>query len=86
MYGVIGMADDGVLGAERLGARIKRLRQERGLSQDRLAIDSHIDQSGLSKLERGKGRAVGETPLRRIATVLKTTFEALVAGTDYGTS
>jgi transcriptional regulator with XRE-family HTH domain len=70
-------------GLELLGAKIKRLRMERRLSQDRLAIESQTDQSGLSKFERGKDRSMGELPLRRIARVLKITFEDLVAGTDY---
>ena len=69
---------------ESLGAKVKRLRQERRLAQDRLAIESHIDQSGLSKFERGRERSMGEIPLRRIADVLKISFEELVAGTDYG--
>lgn len=68
---------------ERLGDRIKRLRIERKLSQDRLAIESQIDQSGLSKFERGKDRSFAELPLRRVAAVLKLSFEELVAGTDY---
>lgn len=68
---------------ELLGAKVKRLRMERPLSQDRLAIEAHIDQSGLSKFERGKDRAMGEIPLRRIAAVLKVSFEDLVRGTDY---
>lgn len=68
---------------ERLGERIKRLRQERGLSQDRLAIESHIDQSGLSKFERGKDRTMGQTSLRRIAEALNVSFEALIEGTDF---
>ena len=68
---------------ERLGEKIKRLRQSRGLSQDRLAIEANVDQSGLSKFERGKERKMGETPLRRIARVLRLSFEELVDGTDY---
>lgn len=68
---------------ERLGDKIKRLRQARGLSQDRLAIESNVDQSGLSKFERGKERRMGEVPLRRIARVLKISFEELINGTDY---
>jgi transcriptional regulator with XRE-family HTH domain len=68
---------------ESLGARIKRLRAERKLSQDRLAIESHIDQSGLSKFERGRDRSMGEIPLRRIAAVLKVSFEELIDGTDF---
>lgn len=68
---------------EPLGARIKRMRQERKLSQDRLAIEAHIDQSGLSKLERGKERGISEAPLRRVASVLKVTYEQLIEGTDF---
>lgn len=69
---------------ESLGTKVKRLRMERKLSQDRLAIEAHVDQSGLSKFERGKDRSMGETPLRRIAAILKISFEALIEGTDYG--
>jgi transcriptional regulator with XRE-family HTH domain len=68
---------------ELLGARIKRLRMERKLAQDRLAIEARVDQSGLSKFERGKDRGMGEMPLRRISAVLKVPFEELIAGTDY---
>lgn len=78
------MADESqTTGIEPIGAKIRRLRQERKLSQDRLAIESHIDQSGLSKLERGRERGIGEVPLRRIAAVLKVSFEELIAGTDF---
>lgn len=68
---------------EPLGARIKRLRLERKLSQDRLAIEAHIDQSGLSKLERGKERGIAEVPLRRVAAVLRISYEQLIDGTDF---
>jgi transcriptional regulator with XRE-family HTH domain len=68
---------------ESLGTRIKRLRQLRGFSQDRLAIESEIDQSGLSKFERGKDRSMGEASLRRIANNLQVSFEELIEGTDY---
>jgi len=70
---------------EPLGQRIKRLRRERNLSQDRLAIEAHVDQSGLSKFERGADakRNLGEKALRRIADILKISFEDLVARTDY---
>lgn len=77
------MAEDQPAVREPLGSKIKRLRAERKLSQDRLAIESHIDQSGLSKFERGRDRTMGEIPLRRIAAVLKLSFEQLVAETDY---
>jgi transcriptional regulator with XRE-family HTH domain len=79
------MADDQSTGLEPLGERVKRLRTERKLSQDRLAIDAHIDQSGLSKFERGKERRMGRAPLTRIAGVLGVSYEKLVAGTDHET-
>lgn len=71
-------------GVEMLGARIRRLRIERGLGQERLAIEAGVDQSGLSKFERGKeNRTVGEAALRRLAKVLGTPFEDFVSGTDF---
>lgn len=70
--------------AEPLGARIRRLRAERGIGQERLAIESNVDQSGLSKFERGRDkRGIGEGALRRVASALGLAFEALVEGTDY---
>lgn len=70
---------------EKLGAKIRRLRQERGIPQDRLAIEAHVDQSGLSKFERGvTSKTFGNTPLRRIATSLGLSFEELKEGTDFG--
>lgn len=68
---------------EPLGARIRRLRMERGLSQDRLAIEAHVDQSGLSKFERGRERSMGNVQLARIAGVLRIALDELVAGTDF---
>ena len=65
------MTDMGSRGArEPIGARVRRLRQERGLAQDRLALEANVDQSGLSKFERGKSRHWGRAPLGRIAAVL----------------
>jgi transcriptional regulator with XRE-family HTH domain len=68
---------------EPLGSKVRRMRLEKGLGQERLALLAHIDQSGLSKFERGKETNMGEIPLRRIAAVLRMPFEELVVGTDY---
>jgi transcriptional regulator with XRE-family HTH domain len=69
---------------EPLGSRIRRLRSARGLGQERLAIEAGVDQSGLSKFERGRDmRVLGEASVRRVATVLQVSFEELVSGTDY---
>jgi len=67
---------------EGIGGRVRRLRTEKGLSQDRLALEAHVDQSGLSKFERGN-RGLGKVPLARIARVLDVSLEELVAGTDF---
>ena len=67
---------------EQLGARVRRLRLERGLAQDRLAIEANVDQSGLSKFERARKGAMGPVPLARIAAVLGISLEELVRGTD----
>jgi predicted transcriptional regulator len=68
---------------EAIGARIKRLRQNQKLAQDRLAIEAHLDQSGLSKFERGTSRSMSEAAIRRIAAVLEVSFDELVHGTDF---
>ena len=76
--------NDPSLASETLGAKIRRLRSEVGIGQERLAIESHVDQSGLSKFERGKdNRAISEAAIRRIAAALNISFENLIDGTDY---
>jgi transcriptional regulator with XRE-family HTH domain len=70
---------------EGIGNKVRRLRIQRGLSQDRLALEAHVDQSGLSKFERGN-RGLGRVPLTRIAKVLDVALEELVAGTDFDTA
>ena len=67
---------------EPIGAKIRRLREAKGLPQDRLAIQAHVDQSGLSKFERGADR-MGPVPLTRIAGVLGLSLQDLVENTDY---
>jgi transcriptional regulator with XRE-family HTH domain len=67
---------------ESLGARIRRLRLELKLGQERLAIEAEVDQSGLSKFERGRGRHMSKQSLQRIASVLGISYHELVANTD----
>ena len=70
-------------GRELLGAKIRRLRMARGLGQERLAIEANVDQSGLSKFERGKDqRGFSDSALERVARVLGLTLDELVTGTD----
>jgi transcriptional regulator with XRE-family HTH domain len=70
---------------EKIGDKVKRLRMEKRLSQDRLALEAHVDQSGLSKFERGN-KGLGRIPLTRIAVVLGLPFEELISGTDFQTN
>lgn len=67
---------------EDIGPRIRRLRAERGIGQERLAIEAHVDQSGLSKFERGKDRRMSKQSLERIAAVLGLAYDQLIEGTD----
>jgi len=69
-------------GPEPIGTRVRRLRLERGIAQEHLSIEAHVDQSGLSKFERG-ARNLGEVPLRRVANVLGLSFEDLISGSDF---
>jgi len=71
------------IGQESLGSRIRRIRMAKGLGQERLAIEAGVDQSGLSKFERGKDRrGFSNSAVERVAKVLGLTFEELVTGTD----
>ena len=67
---------------EEIGNKVRRLRVQKGLSQDRLALEAHVDQSGLSKFERGN-KGLGKVPLTRIANVLGIALEELISGTDF---
>src|SRR5947208_8207976 len=69
-------------GLQPIGERVRRLRIERNLSQDRLSLSANIDQSGFSKFERG-ARSLGEDAVRRIADVLRVSFEEMVKNTDF---
>jgi hypothetical protein len=46
-----------------------------------LALLAKVDQSGLSKLERGTGHRLGPVPLARIAEVLGLSLEELLCNT-----
>ncbi|MGD0273112.1 MAG: helix-turn-helix transcriptional regulator [Gaiellaceae bacterium] len=57
---------------ESLGQRIRRFREERGMSASTLATEAHISKSYLSELETGRGSAGNPSAekLYRIATAL----------------
>ncbi|TXH37900.1 MAG: XRE family transcriptional regulator [Rhodospirillaceae bacterium] len=68
----------------KLGAEVRRLRDEKGLSQDELAKNASVSKQGLSKLERGQ--VVPSIPiLERIAGVLGVDLADLIrTGYDRG--
>ena len=70
-------------GLQPIGERVRQLRTEQTLSQDRVSLSANIDQSGFSKFERGV-RSLGEDALRRVACVLGIEFDQMVKDTDFG--
>ncbi len=64
---------------ETFGQRIQRLRRERGLTQRQVAAELGIDFTYLSKLENDRGEPPGEDTVRRLAAVLQTDEEMLLA-------
>lgn len=62
-----------------LGARIKRMRQECGLSQEELAFEAGLDRSYVGGIERGERNITFRT-LALISIALKTDIGTLTAG------
>lgn len=61
-----------------LGDAIRRIRKERGLSQEQLALSAEIDVSYLGRVERGDNN-VAVLRLERIAEALGVTMAELMA-------
>lgn len=66
---------------KKIGARIQHLSQERGWSQERLAIESGLARSFVGQIERGE-KAVRMSTLCKIAAAMKITFAELMEGVD----
>lgn len=64
---------------EMFGRRIQRLRRERDLTQREVASQVGIDFTYLSKLENDRGEPPGEDTVRKLADVLQTDVEELLA-------
>lgn len=62
---------------ENIGVNIKRIRQDRGLSQSKLSYLTSIKQQNISKYEQGKQNISIKT-LYRIANVLETNITTLL--------
>ncbi len=72
---------DTELDLKRLGQQIRALRQERGISQEKLAELSSRCPGYISRVERGLVRISADT-LTRIAAALGTTADRLLCGTQ----
>jgi transcriptional regulator with XRE-family HTH domain len=64
-----------------LGVTIRRLRRQRGLSQEALADRAHIDRSYMSSIERGR-RNLSVLNVARIAGALRVPLCDLLYGQD----
>lgn len=60
-----------------LGQLIYRLRKERKISQEQLALDSDVDRTPLGEIERGEANPTIDT-LSKIAKVLGQTLGSLI--------
>jgi transcriptional regulator with XRE-family HTH domain len=60
------------------GAAVRRIRKERGISQEELALRCDIDRSYMGSIERGEQNS-GLLHIARIAQALETKIEALMA-------
>ena len=64
---------------EMVGQRIKQLRNEKGLSQEKLALKADIDRTYLAGVEQGK-RNPSLRSLEKIVIALEVTFQELFSG------
>jgi transcriptional regulator with XRE-family HTH domain len=62
-----------------LGKNVRRLRQQRGLTQEQLAFEAEIDLTYMGGIERGK-RNPSLLVMARIADALSVPLKKLVAG------
>ena len=65
-------------GRDLVGANLRRLRVERGLSQERLAFDAGVDRSYVGGMERGEENPTVDV-LDRLATMLAVHVGELLA-------
>ena len=65
-----------------LAELLKRLREERSITQEELAFDAGITVSALSRIERGLN-SPGWTTVRRLATALELSLSELVAALEH---
>lgn len=73
------MATDRSPQDESFGQRIQRLRRELGRTQREVAADLGLDFTYLSKLENARGEPPSEKTVRKLAEILQTDEEELLA-------
>lgn len=71
------------MGREAIGALVKRLREQRGLTQGQLATYAKVGRSWLSHLETERFERPEREKLERIASVLRVPAETLLAAAGY---
>lgn len=67
---------------EPIGQRVKRVREEKELSQKEVVIDGGLKQSYLSNLERGNIKEPTLEMLKKVAKGLRVTLDELLIGTN----
>ena len=68
----------------RIGLRIKELRNQRGLSQEKLAMRAELDRTYINSVENGK-RNISINSLARIADALGHTLQDFFKSDLFGT-
>ena len=61
---------------KKFGQRVKKLRQDKGLSQEALALQSDLDRTYIPSIEKGE-RNVSITVIEKIAKALKVKISVL---------
>lgn len=64
---------------KKVGQRIKELRSEQGLSQEKLALKADVDRTYLAGTEQGK-RNISLKSLEKIVNALDVSFEKFFSG------
>lgn len=76
MRGIYGSKDT------HLGTKIRKLRKERHMTQEKLAEKAEIDTSYLGQIERGERHSPGIVIIAKIAQALKVSEGELLGGED----
>ncbi len=66
-----------------LGAAVRRLRQERGMTQEAMALKAHVTLSALSRIERGVASPAYST-LMKLADALEIPLSELFNAAEDG--